>query len=83
MPVTDSFSRQRMIIDQSNDCRATHAEKISRLLRGQCHGLRCDSHRLAGMKCRDHLRQRLVDRFGQFDTVMLVDANERIRQMGL
>ena len=78
MPVADSFGRQHVVIDQSNNGRATHAEKIGHLLRGQCHGLRCDGHRLARMKCRDHLRQCLVNRFGQLDAVMLVYADERI-----
>lgn len=75
MPIADSFGRQHVAIDQPHNRRATYAEKVGRLLCGQCHGLRRDGYCLARMKCCHDLRQGFVYRTGQVDAVVLVDTD--------
>jgi hypothetical protein len=78
MPVANSFGRHHVAINQPNDGRATDAEKVGRLLRRQRHGLRCDRHRPARVQRRNYLQQRPMNRFRQFDAVMLIGADKRI-----
>jgi hypothetical protein len=79
MAVADSFGGQHVLIDQPHDGRAAYAEKVGRLLCGECHGLRRDGHCFARTKCCYDLRQGFVDCPGQFDAVVLVDADESVR----